>query len=1290
MNVNSRNFSFMPIMNNSQDLLNNNTENSQVLNHKANSNDLVQKIKTSLYKQERTRTWKIIQRIRQETEFDNLLKKVVTIVRQELSTDRVFIYQFSSNQRGMAIAESVNSESNSILKEVTNCSHFGQATASDYPKQDFIILDKETPSTDKFTASTSITMPILSNTKSNSSVWGLLVIQQDSPRTWQEDEINLLDRITVELTLALQTARPFLALGQQSDFSNTVNQDIQLSIKEKLQQISQIFKAERTLVYGYNPDGSGQVITEIINGQWKPIGSILEKDYFLPDNYQPYYAVDNVATKKFSLCFQEELDALEVKAYLTVPIVHNDKLIGLLSVFQHSYSRNWQESEIKLLQEYAATLKPFLLQTAPIRNSQFKLQQQSQAIVIEKGLTRILERIRSAKQNETVWQIATQEGRKILHVDRLAIYRFNPDWSGTFIAESVKAGWSKLIDTMPVIEDTHLQDTKGGRYKSGECSAIEDIYSAGYQDCHIELLEQMEAKAYAVAPIFGANGKLWGLVGAYHNQRTHKWQEIEIAALRKIGLQIGIAMEQIEYIQQLQEKAQQEIILNRLSAKVRESMEIDEVFKIVTQELRQALKSDRAVIYQFNPDWSGQVIAESVGAGWVSLLVEQQDDKVLSGDRTGSDRDRCILRKWSVGDITDTDTYLQERQGGIYKDGMNVTAIDDIYTQDFPACYIESLEKYEAKAYVIAPIFNKSQLWGLVGVYQNSSSRFWQESETNLIVQISEQLSSALQQAKLVERVQKRNQELADSSQRELEMIRFSSQLVNRLAGLYRENFDTNSLIESTVKEVRKLLKANRVGIYQFSDEHYGELIIESVDAKWNALVGTDLAKAEDTYIKGQKTSYISGQSIVVEDLHKGDYSPYHVQQLEQWGTKAYVVAPIFLEDKLWGLLGVYQNDAPRQWRDSETVIIEQVGTQIGVILQLGQYVTQLRSQEQQLTTAAEQERSKRESLQQGALRVLKALQPSFQGDLTVRAPLSEDEIGTIADGYNTTIQSLRELVRQVQISASRVSDTSGGNTASVTQLSEQAQQQVNRLETALSELQLMVRSTEEVTANAQRVEQALSEANQTVQNGDALMEQTVDSILEVRDTVSETAKKIKRLGEASQRISKVVNLIDNFATQTNLLSLNAAIEATRAGEYGKGFAVVADEVRTLAYQSANATTEIEKLVGEIQTEISEVTAVMEVGIAQVVQGSELVDETRQSLSEIVTVTSQISGLVAGITAATQIQNQQSQSLTEAMTDVTSLANKTFANSSQISQSFQELLETSQDLQTSVSRFKVD
>jgi len=288
--------------------------------------------------------------------------------------------------------------------------------------------------------------------------------------------------------------------------------------------------------------------------------------------------------------------------------------------------------------------------------------------------------------------------------------------------------------------------------------------------------------------------------------------------------------------------------------------------------------------------------------------------------------------------------------------------------------------------------------------------------------------------------------------------------------------------------------------------------------------------------------------------------------------------------------------------------------------------------------------------------------------------------------------------VRRVKEVSSRVSVTSENSQGKVETLSSRAQSQADKLESAIEQLQKTITATEAVTTDAQKVEQAVQEANRIVQVGDSQMESTVDSISEIRDTVSDTAKKIKRLGEASQKISKVVNLIDNFATQTNLLALNASIEATRAGEYGKGFAVVADEVRSLAYQSAEATTEIEELVEEIQGGTNEVTQAMEVGIAQVVQGTELVNETRKSLSEIVSATSKISEIVEEITHANQAQNDNSnqaqndnsQALTKAITEVATIARNTTESAKEMSASFQDLLSTSEELQTSVSQFKVE
>jgi methyl-accepting chemotaxis protein PixJ len=343
----------------------------------------------------------------------------------------------------------------------------------------------------------------------------------------------------------------------------------------------------------------------------------------------------------------------------------------------------------------------------------------------------------------------------------------------------------------------------------------------------------------------------------------------------------------------------------------------------------------------------------------------------------------------------------------------------------------------------------------------------------------------------------------------------------------------------------------------------------------------------------------------------------------------------------------------------------------------------------QQAKAAKEQQEAK-EFLQNRALELLMEVGPLRQGDLTIRAQVTEDEIGTIADSYNATIGSLRRLVTQVQSAAGQVAQTADTSETSVQDLSEDALQQTKAIQAAIERITEMGNSIRLVADNAQSAEQVMQVASQTVQQGDAAMDKTVAGILAIRETVAETAKKVKQLGESSQKISKVVNLISSFADQTNLLALNASIEAARAGEEGRGFAVVADEVRSLARQSANATAEIEALVADIQSETNEVVQAMETGTQQVVTGTQLVEETRQSLNQITQASEQITGLVRSIAQAATQQSQASVVVSETMTDVAGIASNTSNRATQVLSAFQDLLNVAQDLQTTVGQFKLN
>jgi methyl-accepting chemotaxis protein PixJ len=427
----------------------------------------------------------------------------------------------------------------------------------------------------------------------------------------------------------------------------------------------------------------------------------------------------------------------------------------------------------------------------------------------------------------------------------------------------------------------------------------------------------------------------------------------------------------------------------------------------------------------------------------------------------------------------------------------------------------------------------------------------------------------------------------------------------------------------------------------------------------------------------------------VVPDIYKEGFDSCHVELLETFQCRAYILVPVFQDEVLWGILGVYQNGEARDWQEQEVKLLRQIGVQLGIALKQAEFLAQIRQQSEQLAEAAERERKAKELLQRRAIELLTAVRPALDGNLTVRAPVTDDELGTIADAYNNTLKGLRQIVVQVQQAVEKVGQTSTESDEAINQLSQRATQQSQALSGALNQVESMTHATQDVANNAQAINEAVQKSNQTVSSGDAAMNRTVDGIQGIRDAVSETSRNIRQLGESSQKISRVVNLISDFSKQTQLLSLNASIEATRAGEYGRGFAVVADEVRSLARQSADATKEIEDLVAEIRNQTSEAIKVTERAIAQVSAGTNLVQEAKEELNAIAAATGEISKLVAGITDASQGQLQQSQSVTQTMQEVAEIANATSEQSNALSASFKEALDTAQQLQAAVDKFTI-
>ena len=508
-----------------------------------------------------------------------------------------------------------------------------------------------------------------------------------------------------------------------------------------------------------------------------------------------------------------------------------------------------------------------------------------------------------------------------------------------------------------------------------------------------------------------------------------------------------------------------------------------------------------------------------------------------------------------------------------------------------------------------------------------------------------------------------------------------SSKLQLAIADSARSSRDINLIFDLTVNGAKGILGVDRVVVYQFNDDGGGTIVAEAISDDNLPKALND--KIEDACISQELIeAYKKGRVVPTRDVFNAGFHPDHLDLMKRLDIKANLVTPIVTGDQLLGLLIAHYCYSTHDWQETEISILRQVALQLGLAIERVNFI---QSQESEV----ELQKQQKENLQKRAMELLIEVDPISRGDLTVRANVTEDEIGTVADSYNAMVGNLRRIVAQVQTASQQMTDSTTSSESSVLGLSKEAVRQSQEINISLDRIQEMSQSIRTVTASAQEAEGLVQQSNVTLLEGDEAMNRTVEGILAIRSTVAETSKKVKRLGESSQKISKVVNLISSFAEQTNLLALNAAIEAARAGEEGRGFGVVADRVRSLARQSTAASREIETLVAEIQAETNEVVTAMESGTEQVVIGTKLVEEARQTLNKIGEASAQINTLVETISQASQAQFTASEIVSDSISDIAAIALNTSTEANQVSNSFQELLQIAQELQKSVGQFKV-
>ncbi|PSB57555.1 GAF domain-containing protein [Chamaesiphon polymorphus] len=1176
-------------------------------------------------------------------------------VRNILNADRVSIYRCHPDGSATVVAESIadgHAATLSTLVEPISFTESSEEWARYQQGKSSVIEDysrlqlstKQRKFVAKMQLKSTIVVPILVDRE----LTGLLAIHQCSHlREWQSWEVAFCNQTAQRLSLAIEqiTTWNFQALELQR--TNMLSQALQVNdasestrlLEEALELVCQEFNLDRSLAIGLSTPQPSQIVAMAVAPAYVLSDETMLERYLQyeidseeswPDRISNIYNLNESGGLKADEI--AILEQLQIRARLVTPILFEDRVLGLLVGHVCTEDRRWTKAESDKFATVADRIGLVLERRKSIAQRTAKLAQQNL-------LSEISLQLRQSLDRDLIIEMALANIQQTFELDRAIFLTLNDSWETTIVAESLAPDRPSILGQ--TIDDTCLQKTHGAGYERGRITAIDDIYQAGLTPCHIQMLERLQVRANLVLPVI-VNNKLSGLIIGHMCHEPRTWEADTIEVLGQIADQISLVLNQAQLFVQRENDARRSQIISNFTLQLRQSLRRQDILTTAVELVRYALDLDRAVIFELDAEYRGKISAESVAEGKMSILNERIDD--------------CCIK--DAG----------------YQQGK-ITSFPDIYQAGLTDCHIQMLESLQVRANLVVPITIDGHLFGLLIGHECQEPRAWQPEEINLFNQLATQLALALNQASLIE---------------EREAAARQSQLISEITLKLRQSIDETEILNLALPEIRTALGLDRASILVVDSNGQGEgkVIAESVAAAEFSILGTTIAA--DLMFEVLGKGYAEGSFIQLDSLETTEFSPELLANLAQVHIKSIVTTPIIVNNKFFGLFSGTMCRQPRQWQQSEIDLLLQLAAQVGVALNQGQLVRQLEiANFQQAGYAASQEAA-RQALQKNAWDLLIQVDRISQGDLTIRAHVTEDEIGTIADSYNSTVESLRRLVGKVRNISQQVVSTTNINEISVAELSLEALQQSEDIGLALRRLQDMSGSIELVVNNALVAESAVMESAQLVQAGDAAMNSAVEGILTIRNTVAETAKKVKRLGESSQKISKVVNLISSFAAQTNLLALNASIEAARAGEEGRGFAVVAEEVRSLARQSAAATGEIENLVASIQAQTSEVVTAMEAGTEQVVIGTKLVDETRLSLDRITAIGTKIGELVESIAQAALLQSENSLQVTQSIDRVADISHKTSLRADNVQASFQELLTLAQELQKNVGQFKIE
>jgi GAF domain-containing protein len=532
---------------------------------------------------------RIIARIRESLDLPTIFQTTVREVRQLLGADRVGVFRFdpARDWEGEFISEDVAVPWPSAMDKRVKDHCFSTIHADAYKEGRINAIEDVSlggfsacylEMLEQFQIQANLVVPLIKGRE----LWGLLCIHQCAqPRQWTSCEIEFARQIAEHLGIALiqtsyveqmQAQAAQLAQAQERERSTKLQQatngiiekmrrslDLDTIFRTTVTEIRYQIKADRVVLYRFNPDWTGRFVAESLGSGWNALmrqqashpeicENISECSLKIISN-QPiadtyiqttegggfshcslFRQCEDITTAGFRDCYREALETYQARAYAIVAIYHEDQLWGLLAAYQNSGPRQWQDSEISLMVQVGKQLGIALQQATFIRQLQTQAAQLAKATERQKALAKTIEHIRKSLDIRSIFHVTTQEVRLLLEVDRVAIYRFYPDWSGEFVADSIADGVSANSSDQPVPKLT--PDLNSFFHASSRAYARHETF----------------------VPILQGE-TLWGLLMAYQNQQPRYWQEEETTLLAQVGLQLGVALQQAELLNQTQQQA---------------------------------------------------------------------------------------------------------------------------------------------------------------------------------------------------------------------------------------------------------------------------------------------------------------------------------------------------------------------------------------------------------------------------------------------------------------------------------------------------------------------------------------------------------------------------------------------------------------------------------------------------------------------------------------------------------------------------------------------------------------